>query len=84
MHVACQHLGRTAGEDIPEFFTRHVFHCGVLERSADFETGLSGKLGRPFSLPHDNRAGTRRQQITPVQRTKLEQIYARDLKLYEW
>jgi hypothetical protein len=82
--IACQYLGWDGGEDIAAFFARHVFHCGVLERSQEFAEGLTEKLGRPFALPHDNREPTQPPEITPSQRAKLEQIYPRDIQLYGW
>jgi hypothetical protein len=56
----------------------------VLERSDDFARGLSEKLGRPFSLPHENREPAARPPFTSTQRTRLEAIYPRDIELYEW
>ena len=82
--IACQYLGWNGSEQISDFFARHVFHCGVLERSTEFASGLAEKLGRPFSLPHENREPAARPEITPVQRARLEQIYPRDMELYEW
>jgi hypothetical protein len=82
--IACQYLGWNGGEEISDFFARRVFHCGVLERSAEFAEGLAGKLDRPFSLPHENREPASRPEITAQQRARLEQIYARDLVLYDW
>ena len=82
--IACQYLDWNGSEEISEYFARHVFHCGVLERSADFASGLAEKLGRPFSLPHENREPAQRPDITASQRAKLEQIYQRDIGLYEW
>jgi hypothetical protein len=82
--IACRYLGWDGSGRLPEFFARHVFHCGVLERSREFAAGMADKLGRPFSLPHENREPVERPAITPAQRAKLERIYPGDLALYEW
>ena len=82
--IACQYLGWDSNEEISEFFARHVFHCGVLERTPEFAEGLAAKLGRPFALPHENREPARRPEITAAQRSKIEQIYSRDMAMYEW
>jgi hypothetical protein len=82
--IACQYLAWSRSEPISEFFARHVFHCGVLERSTEFAAGLAEKLDRPFSLPHENREPASRPEVTPRQRARLEQIYQRDLNLYAW
>jgi hypothetical protein len=82
--VACQYLGWDGSEDISAFFARDVFHCGVLERSVEFAESLAAKLGRPFSLPHENREPMARPEVTPAQRARIEQIYRRDMVLYEW
>ncbi|HLY04522.1 MAG TPA: hypothetical protein VKR31_02130 [Rhizomicrobium sp.] len=82
--IASQYLGWTGGDGPGEFFARHVFHCGVLERSADFAQVLSEKLGRPFALPVENRTRSERPEVTARQRSLLEQIYARDMVLYDW
>src|SRR5215469_918679 len=82
--IASQYLGWNGTDDLAEFFARHVFHCGVLERSEDFAQGLAKKLGRTFALPVENRAAGERPEITGRQRSLLEQIYARDLSLYNW
>jgi hypothetical protein len=82
--IACRYLGWDGGAKLPQFFARYVFHCGVLERSAEFAAGLAEKLGRPFSLPHENREPTAPPEITPAQRSKLERIYPGDLVIYEW
>lgn len=82
--IVSQYLGWDGADDLAEFFARHVFHCGVLERSKEFARGLSEKLGRPFALPVENRTAGGRPEITSRQRTLLEQIYARDMALYDW
>jgi hypothetical protein len=82
--IACRYLGLNRDEDFSRFFARHVFHCGVLELSQEFAAGLGEKLGRPFSLPHENREPAQRPEITAAQRAKLEQIYRGDMRLYEW
>src|SRR5579862_6840045 len=82
--IASQFLGWNGSDDLSEFFARHVFHCGVLERSADFAQVLSEKLGRPFALPVENRTRSERPEVTARQRSLLEQIYARDMVLYDW
>jgi hypothetical protein len=82
--IACQYVGWDGSEEISLFFARHVFHCGVLERSGEFAEGLANRLGRPFSLPHENREPAQRPEITAAQRAKLESIYADDLILYDW
>jgi hypothetical protein len=82
--IACRYMGWDGVEDLPAFFSRHVFHCGILERSDEYARRLAEKLGRPFSLPHENREVSERAPITFAQRAKLERIYARDLVLYEW
>lgn len=82
--IACQYLGWEGQEGVAIFFSRNVFHCGVLERSVEFAAGLAQKLGRPFSMPHENRLDAPRAEITRSQWSKLEQIYPRDLQLYEW
>jgi hypothetical protein len=82
--IACQYLGWDGTADLAQFFARNVFHCGALERSDDFARGLSEKLGLPFALPMTNRTAGERPEITRHQRALLEQIYARDLALYDW
>ena len=82
--IACQYLGWDRSEEISEYFARHIFHCGVLERSVEFAEGLAEKLGRPFIFPHENREPAQRPEITAAQRAKIECIYARDLVLYDW
>jgi hypothetical protein len=83
-NIVCQYTGWYGAEDLAGFFGRNVFHCGVLDRSSDFSRGLSEKLGRPFVLPTENRTAGERPAITMRQRSILEQIYSRDLTLYEW
>jgi hypothetical protein len=82
--IATQYLGWNGRGDPAEFFARNVFHCGVLERSDDFARVLSEKLGRRFALPIENRTAGERPDITARQRARLEQIYARDIVLYDW
>jgi hypothetical protein len=82
--IVCQYLGRDGSEDLPQFFSRNVLHCGLLEQSEHFARGLSEKLGRPFALPMTNQAAGERPEITQYQSTLLQQIYARDLALYDW
>ncbi|HEY2446143.1 MAG TPA: hypothetical protein VGI20_10425 [Rhizomicrobium sp.] len=82
--IACRYVGWNGVEDLRAFFARNVFHCGLLERSDAFACGLGQKLGRPFSLPHENREVAKRPPVTSPQRAKLERIYARDIILYEW
>lgn len=82
--IASQYLGWNREDRLEEFFRRHVFHCGLLERSTGFAEGLSKKLGRTFALPIENRSAGERAEITSRQRTLLEQIYARDMELYDW
>lgn len=82
--IACQYLAWDGSEEISEYFARNVFHCGVLERSEEFASGLAEKLGRAFALPHENREPASRPEITAAQRAKLEQIHERDLSLYAW
>jgi hypothetical protein len=82
--IASQYLGWNGQDDLAEFFARNVFHCGVLERSGEFAQGLAEKLGRPLVLPVENRTSGERPEITARQRSLLEQIYARDLALYNW
>jgi hypothetical protein len=82
--IASQYLGWDGQEDLASFFARDVFHCGMLERSDEFERALSEKLGRLFVLPTENRTAGERPEITARQRELLEQIYARDIALYDW
>lgn len=82
--IASQYLGWNGADDLAEFFARHVFHYGVLERSEEFARGLSEKLRRPFALPVENRTAGERPETTAHQRRLLEQIYACDLQLYQW
>jgi hypothetical protein len=83
--VASQYMGWDGAEELPAFFARTIFHCGVLEESERFARELSARLGRAFTLPHDNRTeGAREEPVSAVQRTRIEQIYARDMTLYEW
>jgi len=82
--IASQYLGWNGSDDPAQFFAANVFHCGLLERSDDFARVLSEKLERPFTLPTDNRTAGDRPDITARQRARLEQIYARDLVLYDW
>jgi len=82
--IASQYIGWNGVDDLAEFLGRNVFHCGALERSDDFARGLSEKLGRPLVLPMENRTSGERPEITSRQRALLEQIYARDIVLYDW
>ncbi|HEX3431573.1 MAG TPA: hypothetical protein VHT03_11865 [Rhizomicrobium sp.] len=82
--IACQYIGWDGIEELSSFFARHVFHCGALEKSSAFASALSEKLGRPFSLPCENRTVGERPAITARQRALLEQIYAHDAILYDW
>lgn len=82
--IASQYLGWNGADDLAEFFAARVFHCGVLDRSEDFARTLSQKLGRPFALPVENRSAGERPEITARQRSLLEQIYARDIVMYNW
>lgn len=82
--IASQYIGWNGIDDLAQFFQRNVFHCGVLERSDDSARVLSEKLGRPFVLPTENRTAGERPEITARQRALLEQIYARDMALYDW
>lgn len=82
--IAAQYLGWNGGDDLAQFFARHVFHCGVLERSAEYARALAEKLGRPFALPVENRAPGEGPAITARQRSLLEQTYPRDIELYDW
>jgi|SRR5579871_507235 len=82
--IACQYIGWDGVENLADFCARNVFHWGVIERSSEFATGLCRKFGRPFTLPMENRTNGQRPAITGRQRTLLEQIYSRDLNLYEW
>ena len=82
--IACRYMGWDGVEDLPAFFSSNVFHCGVLERSDEYALRLAEKLGKPFSLPHENREIAVRAPLTLVQRAKLERLYARDMALYQW
>jgi hypothetical protein len=83
--IASQYVGWDGNENLQAFFARTVFHFGVLEDSERFARELSEKLGRAFMLPHDNRTeGAREEPVSATQRARIEQIYARDLLLYEW
>ncbi|HWE05084.1 MAG TPA: hypothetical protein VG274_00140 [Rhizomicrobium sp.] len=82
--IACRYVGWDGQEDLAGFFTRYIFHSGVLERSDEFAHAIAEKLGRPFSLPHENRDTKERSPVTGAQRAKLERIYARDILLHEW
>lgn len=82
--VACRYLGWNGRDDLARFFGDNVFHCGVLERSAEFEQGLAEKLGCRVDLPHENRVGFERPALTRAQAAKLEAIYSRDFELYNW
>ena len=82
--IASQYLAWNGADDLADYFARHVFHCGVLERSEDYARRLAEKLGRPFALPRENRTVGERPGITARQRSLLEQIYARDISLYDW
>jgi hypothetical protein len=84
-NIASQYIGWDGTEGLSAFFTRTVFHCGVLEESERFARELSEKLGRAFVLPHDNRtSGVREEPVSASQRARIEQVYARDIVLYEW
>lgn len=82
--VACRYLGWNGHDDLARFFAANVFHCGVLERSAEFEQGLSEKLGLAFALPHENRVAVERPALSHAQGAKLEAVYPRDCELYDW
>jgi hypothetical protein len=82
--IVSQFIGWDGAHDLAEFFARHVFHCGVLDRSEEFARALSQKLDHPFVFPMENRTAGERSEITVRQRSLLEQIYARDLTLYDW
>jgi hypothetical protein len=73
------------GEDLDQFFRDNVFHSGLLEDGGTFERGLTEKMGVPTALAHHNAGdGATQDGITCRQRAKIEQIYARDYRLYEW
>ena len=82
--IASQYLGWNGADDLAQSFGRHVFHCGVLERSEHFARGLAEKLGRPFALPAENRTAGARSDLTVRQRSLVEQIYSRDIDLYNF
>ncbi len=84
-NLASRYVGWDGQEDLSAYFARNVFHSGVLEEPEHFAAGLSEKLGKPLSFPHVNRVESEiARDITPAQRSKIEQIYSNDFTLYEW
>ena len=83
-NLAARFIGWDGAADLDEFFAQHVFHSGVLERSAEFARGLAGKTGTRLSFPHDNGGARARGKITRDERAGIEKLYPRDFELYEW
>lgn len=83
--IANSYLGISAADDVPEFFLKNVFHCGVLERSAEYARTLGEKLNRKIEFPHLNRTDSREKvSFTLSAKAKIETLYARDFQIYEW
>jgi len=84
-NLASRYVGWNGAEDLAGYFSRNVFHCGVLEESERFAAGLSEKMGKRLEFPHQNRLQREAAaEITRAQRSKIEQIYPLDFTLYEW
>jgi hypothetical protein len=83
--IGAQYLGIGASDPIGDFFERHVFHAGVLERSAQFARALGEKLGRRVEFPHLNASGST-GQVALDNRAKraIERLYERDFAIYEY
>lgn len=84
-NIASRYVGWDGTQDLATYFARHVFHGGVLEEAEKFVHGLSEKMEKPLSLPHENRTmGAVETAITPAQRMRIEKLYPHDFALYEW
>lgn len=85
-NIACTYVGWDGQERIIDFFTKNVFHSGILEESEKFTRGLSEKLDKKFFFPHENRTLKTEEEIQfrAEERRKIERLYNRDLELYEW
>jgi hypothetical protein len=82
--LASRYLGWDGAEPLKAFHERCVFHAGVLEETRAFAFGLSEKLGRPVDLPWANSTLTDRFEGADAEAlSRIEQLYPRDLELYE-
>jgi hypothetical protein len=82
--LAARYVGWDGRIGLDEFFTRYVFHSGVLEDPGAFAQGLSRKMGLPPYFPHDNKSRICVATIGGPERAKIERLYPRDFQLYEW
>ncbi len=84
-NIACTYVGWDGKEKLESFFSRNVFHSGVLEESGKFARGLSEKIGKKVFFPHENRLEEAEDiAIRRDERGRIERIYDKDLELYEW
>jgi len=82
---ASTQIGWDGEANLRDYFDRHMFHAGVLERRERFTEELSQKLGRPLSFPHENRTRVVEQRsVSKKARAKIERLYDRDMTLYAW
>jgi hypothetical protein len=83
-NIAARYIGWDGETALGAFFDDYVFHSGVVENSDAFERGLSEKMGVNVAFPRHNEAGKCETGVTAAQRSKIEQIYPLDYRLYEW
>lgn len=83
--IACRYVGCASPAEFAAYFSRNVFLAGVLEERDKFAGRLSDLLGKPLRFPHENSTGKAAvSTITRSQRTRIEQIYSRNVLLHDW
>ncbi|MBI3678691.1 MAG: sulfotransferase family 2 domain-containing protein [Proteobacteria bacterium] len=83
--VASRYVGWNGTEPIGDFFANHVFHAGILEDANSFVHGLSEKMGRAVSFPHENRTEqVSAESVSRAERSRIEKLFARDFEIYAW
>jgi hypothetical protein len=84
-NVASRYLGWDGSEPLDDFFAKNVFHSGILEDSEGFTRGLSAKMGKPLSFPHENRTErVSADSVSVRERARIEKLFARDFEIYAW
>ena len=84
-NLATTYVGWNGVEKLDSFFSRQIFHSGVLEEGDKFASGLSAKIGKKVLFPHENRLGEEREiAISKLDQQRIEQIYNKDMELYAW
>ena len=77
--------GANSSGPIGEFFGKNVFHAGILEDTNSFVHGLSDKMGREVSFPHENRTEqVSAESVNRAERSRIEKLFARDFEIYAW